>query len=352
MCEVWQRDLLEAVVDPAIPAQRFQLQVRELEKVIECFPFRIPRYYWSLIEEKFDPIYLQCIPDYRELIGNENLLVDPLGEDVHSPHPLVVHRYPDRCLLLAGTECAMHCRFCTRKRRFCRGVQMGKSDLDQALEYIRSRDEIRDVLISGGDPLLLPDETLEYLLRNLKQIRHLDLIRIGSRAVCTLPSRVTENLCQMLKKYQPIYMNVHFNHPRELTVESERALNMLADAGVVLGNQTVLLRNVNDNPEVLRELFYGLLRNRVKPYYLHQCDLVYGIEHFRTPLACGVDIMQQLRGWCSGMAIPHFAVDLPGGGGKVELAPEYLVRKDADGRGYMFRNYRGELFHYPEVEEA
>ena len=347
--EKWKQILSRAMTDPAEAARRFGVPEQPLRRAAEKFPFRISPHYLSLIREAGDPLYRQCVPDERELVPAPELLEDPLGEEAHSPAPCVVHRYRDHCLLLVSGECATYCRFCTRKRRCgCggRGAD-SRAELAAGIAYIGAHREIRDVLVSGGDPLLLDDGELETVLRELRAIRHVEIIRIGSRIPCMLPERVTRDLCRRLKKFHPLYMNVHFNHPAELAPPALEALGRLADAGVVLGSQTVLLRGVNDDPEVLRKLMEGLLAARVRPYYLLQMDLVRGGEHFRTPLETGIGIVDALRGHTSGLAVPHFIVDLPGGRGKVELVPQYLLRKE--GRRVIFRNHLGEECVYPEV---
>ncbi len=339
--EKWKQLLSRAMTDPAEAARHFGVPEAPLRRAAEKFPLRISPHYLSLIREPGDPLYRQCVPDERELAPG--LLDDPLGEEAHSPVPCVVHRYHDHCLLLVSGECATYCRFCTRKRR----CGCARAELAAGIAYIAAHREIRDVLVSGGDPLLLDDGELEAVLREVRAIGHVEIIRIGTRIPCMLPERLTRNLCRMLKKYHPLYMNVHFNHPDELSAPALDALERLADAGVVLGSQTVLLRGVNDDPEVMRKLMEGLLAARVRPYYLLQMDLVRGGGHFRTPLETGVAIIDALRGHTSGLAVPHFIVDLPGGRGKVELVPQYLLRKE--GKRVIFRNHRGEECVYPEV---
>jgi lysine 2,3-aminomutase len=349
--ERWQRELADTLTDPAELAARFGVDPGPLARVARVFPLKISRYYLSLIERPGDPIWRQCVPDPAELAESGDLMRDPLGEEGSSPAPNLVHRYPDHCLLLVSGTCATHCRFCTRKRKFagCCGAIDG-GNLEPAFRYIASHGEIRDVLVSGGDPLLLADDALETILRRLRSIPHVEIVRIGTRAPCTLPSRVTPRLARMLRRYHPLYLNLHFNHPKELTDASRRALARLADAGIPLSSQTVLLRGVNDSPEVLKELFEGLLRSRVRPYYLFQCDLVFGTEHFRTKLSEGPAMLRTLRGHTSGMAIPHFGLDLPGGGGKVALAESPLVGQK--GNTLSFRNFAGQLFDYPDLAEG
>lgn len=349
--EKWQNSLRRALTDPGELARRFGVPGAPLRRAAAVFPLRISPHYLSLLREPGDPLYRQCVPDERELDPAPGLLVDPLGEEARSPAPCIVHRYHDHCLFLVSGECATYCRFCTRKRRFlCGGAgSPSRSELAAGIAYIAAHPEIRDVLVSGGDPLLLEDGELDAILTALFAIPHVELVRIGTRVPCMLPERVTRNLCRMLKKHKPLYVNVHFNHPVELAEAALEALDKLADAGAVLGCQTVLLRGVNDDPAVMKRLMEKLLAARVRPYYLLQMDLIQGGGHFRTPLAAGVEIIDALRGHTSGLGVPHFIVDLPGGGGKVELVPQYLRRRE--GNTLIFRNHRGEEWQYPELPE-
>jgi len=272
---------------------------------------------------------------------------DPLEEDLMSPVPHLVHRYPDRVLLMVTNQCPIYCRFCTRKRLVGKPGFLKKGELDRAIAYLREHPEVRDVILSGGDPLLLPDHLMERTLKALRTIPHLELIRLGSRVPGTLPERITPKLCEIIKKYHPIYMNLHFNHPDELTPAVKAACGMLADAGVPLGAQTVLLKGVNDDPEVMKRLVHQLLLARVKPYYLYQADLTKGTNHFRTTVETGLNIIKALQGHTSGMAVPHFVIDAPGGGGKIPLLPsDYLIHMDDDGA--LLRNYENKTFHYPQ----
>ena len=346
--ERWKTSLLRSGAALRAAARKFDFPEEAVRRLESVFPLCVSPHYLSLIREKGDPIWLQCIPDLRELEGSPALLDDPLGEETHVIGPGVVKRYPDRCMLYVSNDCAMHCRFCTRKRLFRHATPVSELDLDAAIDTIRRHPEIRDVLVSGGDPLLLDDDRLDDILARLRAIPHVEIIRIGTRVPCALPERVTPRLARMLRRHAPLFVNVHFNHPRELAPEAVRALGRLADAGIPLGSQTVLLRGVNDDPDTLRELFTGLLKARVRPYYLFQCDLVYGTEHFRVPIDRGLDIMRALRCHVSGLAIPHYVVDLPRGKGKVPLSPNYLVRRD--GSMWTFRNYLGERCEYPDVE--
>lgn len=348
--ERWQKSLLQTEDALTEVARRFDLDLDRLQRVAQAFRFRVSPYYLSLIQEKGDPIFLQCIPDERELDDDPNLLQDPLGEETHALCPGVVKRYPDRCMLYVANECATYCRFCTRKRLTgcaSHGHIPTPEALEAAYATIASHPEIRDVLVSGGDPFLLPDAELDTILTRLRAIPHVEIIRIGTRTPCTLPERITPKLARMLKKHHPLFVNVHFNHPRELTPEATRALARLADAGIPLGSQTVLLKGVNDDAETLKALMLGLLRARVRPYYLFHCDLIYGTSHFRVPIAKGLELIRSLRSFTSGLAVPHYVIDLPNGYGKVPLSPDYLEQRD--GTHLVFRNYLGELCPYPDI---
>ncbi|PLX85422.1 MAG: lysine 2,3-aminomutase [Desulfuromonas sp.] len=345
MVEAWQRQLKESLTDAAQLAERFAVEVDVLQAVIERYPMRITPYYFNLIEQADDPIWRQCVPDPAELA--EGGLVDPLAEESLSPVPAVIHRYPDRVVLLASNNCASYCRFCTRKRKVgCATHGVSFREQRDGIAYIAETPQIRDVILSGGDPLLLPDVVLRDLLERIHAIPHVETIRIGTRMPTTLPQRITVELCAVLKRFHPLFINTHFNHPRELTVEAVEACGRLADAGISLGNQTVLLKGVNDHPETIAQLFRGLLKMRVRPYYLHQMDLTSGTAHFRTPLQTGLDIMRALRGPVSGMASPHYVVDLPGGKGKVPLQPEYL---DRSGTMPGIWTPDGERVSYPDI---
>lgn len=316
--------------------------------VIQRYPLRINPYYLSLIKKAGLPLYLQAVPSPSELdIGA--CIADPLAEELLSPVPGIVHKYPDRVLFLVTSQCALYCRFCTRKRHVGRATMPGgsQSSIAAGLDYIRRTPAIKEVLLSGGDPLLLDDNQLDKLLGALRSIPSLEIIRIGSRAPCTLPMRITPKLCRILKRYHPLYLNTHFNHPAELTAEAEQACNRLADAGIPLGCQTVLLKGVNDSAATLSSLLRGLLRMRVKPYYLFQADLTSGTDHFRTTTGKGLAIMRELIGHLSGMAVPTYALDAPGGGGKIPLLPDYL---EEHGPVLRFISYRGEPCSYPETE--
>jgi len=341
--EPWKLALRQSVTDVEQLAERFDFDPSPLVTVAARYPLRISPYYYGLIEQIGDPIWKQCVPDVCEL--NDDGVDDPLSEDDLSPLPTVIHRYPDRVIFYVSGSCASYCRFCTRKRKVgCGDCSVSFRDLRLGIDYIAANENIRDVIFSGGDPLLLPDSVLHDLLQRIYAIPHVEIIRIGSRVPVTLPERITEKLCRMLKPFAPLYLNTHFNHPRELTAASGEACARLVDAGIVLGNQTVLLRGVNDNPAIIRELFLGLLRLRVRPYYLHQMDLVRGANHFRTTVDTGLEIMRALRGTVSGLAIPNYVIDLPGGKGKVELLPEYVERR---GDVMLIRAGDGSAVEYP-----
>jgi lysine 2,3-aminomutase len=341
----WKKILQNSVNSPAELTSHFKFDNTVLEATCASFPMRINPYYLGLIQSKNDPLWKQAVPDPMEL--NDSICIpDPLAEENLSPVPNLVHKYPDRVLFLVTSECAMYCRFCTRKRKVgTPSMLITEETIDAGINYIRDNKEIREVLISGGDPLMLSDTKLDAILTRLRAIPTVEVIRIGTRMVCTLPMRVTKELAEMLKKHHPLYINTHFNHPRELTTEANHACSLLADAGIPLGCQTVLLKGVNDDPLILKELFLGLLRMRVKPYYLFQGDLTKGTNHFRTHTQSGIKIMRQLIGNISGMAIPTFALDAPGGKGKIPLTPDYILSSTNE---LTFRNYYGKICSYPE----
>ncbi len=296
------------------------------------------------------PVRMQAIPSVEELLTTEYDLEDPLHEDSDSPVPGLTHRYPDRVLLLATNECSMYCRHCTRKRKVGEEESgISWSDIHEGIKYIKSNENVRDVLISGGDPFLLSTRKLEKIISAIRKIPHVEIIRIGTRTPVVMPMRIDNELISMLKKYHPIWINTHFNHPREITPEASRALTDLANAGIPLGNQTVLLRGVNDCPVIMKQLVQKLVKNRVRPYYLYQCDLSHGIEHFRTPVSKGIEILEMLIGHTSGYAIPTFVVDAPGGGGKIPLQPNYLL--SYSNRKTILRNYEGVICVYTEPED-
>lgn len=346
MKRCWQAVLGDSFVSPEELAEKFNLDLTALSAVTALYPFRITRHYFNLIREQGDPVWRQAIPDTKELLG-AGQLADPLNENGLSPIPGLIHRYPDRVVWLVANSCAVYCRFCMRKRQVgCTGGETGSASFDEALRYIRENPAIRDVILSGGDPLLLDDSPLEQILAALRQIPHVEIIRIGTRIPVTFPERITAELCRIIQRYHPVYLNTHFNHPREITTASRTACAMLADAGIQLGNQTVLLAGVNDTPAVIAELCKKLLTIRVRPYYLHQMDLVKGTAHFRTSVQSGLEIMEKLRGHVSGLAVPYYVIDLPEGKGKVPLLPG----QQASASGvYRFRTYTGEMVEYRDV---
>ena len=311
----------------------------------------ITPYYLSLIDpdDPYDPVRRQAVPTAAELHQSKADLLDPLHEDADSPAPGLTHRYPDRVLLLITDQCSMYCRHCTR-RRFAGQHDAGLpvDQVDVAIEYIRSHPEVRDVLLSGGDALLVSDERLEYIIKKLLAIPHVEIVRIGSRTPVVLPQRITPGLCDMLKKYHPIWLNTHFNHPNEITAESAAACARLADAGIPLGNQSVLLAGVNDCVHVMKKLVNELVKIRVRPYYIYQCDLSMGLEHFRTPVSKGIEIIEALRGHTSGFCVPTFVVDAPGGGGKTPVMPNYVISQSP--HKVILRNYEGVITTYTEPE--
>ncbi|UMZ75138.1 lysine 2,3-aminomutase [Natranaerofaba carboxydovora] len=309
----------------------------------------ITPYYASLMDKDNPscPIRLQAIPSSLEVDRSKHDLEDPLHEDTDSPVPGITHRYPDRVLFLVTDQCSMYCRHCTRRRIAGTTDNIRPSEeLNNAIEYIKKTPEIRDVLISGGDGLLIPDEKLEELIKKLREISHVEIIRIGTRTPVVMPQRITEDLVSILKKYHPIWVNTHFNHPKEITEEAKNAITKLADAGIPLGNQSVLLNGVNNCPHIMKDLVHELTKIRVRPYYLYQCDLSQGIEHFRTPVSTGIEIIESLRGHTSGFCVPTFVVDAPGGGGKIPVSPQYLISQSSD--KVILRNYEGVIASYQE----
>jgi lysine 2,3-aminomutase len=344
----WQQVLREGVDNLEKLAERFGddvIDVEALEPAFDNFQMRLTPAVLEQIKEVGDPMWRQYVPTVEELDIQDGM-IDSLDEDADSPVPNITHRYPDRALFLVSPVCASYCRFCTRRRKVGDPEKIPLNQYESAFEYIRSHPEIRDVIMSGGDPMMLSDRRLEYLFQNLRAIPHVEIIRIGSRITSHLPERITPEFCEMVKKYHPIYMNTHFNHPSELTPAAVAALGRLADAGVPLGCQTVLLRGVNDDPAIMKELMQKLLKARVRPYYIYMADQVAGGEHFRTQVQKGLEIVQALRGWTSGLAVPHFVIDAPGGGGKVPLLPEYVEEINDD--EVIFRNYAGERYVYKQ----
>lgn len=306
--------------------------------------------YWASLMDPDDPncpLRRQAIPTVAESHIGPHEMRDPCAEDRDSPADFLVHRYPDRVLLLSTEQCAMYCRHCTRRRLVGDKKETNNPNkFDKAIEYIRSNRKIRDVLISGGDPLMLEDDVLEGLIQKVRAVPHVEFLRIGTRVPVSLPQRITPAFVSMLKKYSPLFVSIHFNHPREVTRRCKVACDMLADSGIPLGSQTVLLKGINDRPYIMRKLLHELLRIRVRPYYIYQCDPVKGTQHFRTPVAVGINIIEKLRGHTSGYAVPTYVIDGPGGGGKIPVGPNYVLSQ-AKGK-YVLRNYKGKIYTYLE----
>lgn len=333
---------------------KFSPEEREkLNKTNEKFPLSITPYYLSLIDKdniQNDPVCKQAFLNERELIVSKSEMSDPLAEDQDSPVPGITHRYPDRVLFLVSNICAMYCRHCTRKRKVGDVDSIpNKEQIMLGLDYIRNHPEVRDVLLSGGDPFLLSDSYLDWILEELSKIPTVQVIRIGTRIPVVLPYRVTDNLVNVLKKYKNLWINTHFNHPQEVTTSAKIATAKLSDVGIPLGNQTVLLAEVNDCPKIIKALVHRLVENRIRPYYLYQCDLSEGLTHFRTPIGKGIEIMESLIGHTSGFAVPTYVVDAPAGGGKIPITPNYLVSWSTN--KVVLRNYEGVICSYQEPLE-
>ena len=347
---------LSTVDDIAKVVNLTEKERAEIEKVIGGFRVGITPYYASLMDpdDPTDPVRMQAVPTLLEMHRSPADDADPLHEDADSPAPGLTHRYPDRVLFLITDQCSMYCRHCTRRR--LAGETDGarsREDIDACIAYIKKTPEVRDVLLSGGDALLVEDDTLEYIISELRKIDHVEIVRIGSRTPVVMPMRITDKLVNMLKKYHPIWLNTHFNHPQEITADAKEALRKLADAGVPLGNQSVLLRGINDDKSLMMDLVHELVLNRVRPYYIYICDLSVGIEHFRTTMAKGLEIMEGLRGHTSGYCVPTFVIDAPGGGGKTPVMPQYVISETPD--KIILRNYEGVITTYtqprlPEVK--
>jgi lysine 2,3-aminomutase len=319
----------------------------------DLLPLRITPYYASLIAESgvLQPLRRTVIPSVEEMTISPGEASDPLNEEHDSPLPNIVHRYPDRLLLLATGFCSTYCRYCTRSHKVAKEDKMhfSMSHMEPSFQYIENHTEIRDVLLSGGDPLTMSDRMLEQILSRLKSIPHIEFIRIGTKVPAVIPQRITTSLTAILRRFHPLYLSIHFTHPDELTPEVKEACTRLADAGIPLGSQTVLLKGVNDNVETMKKLMHGLLKIRVRPYYIYQCDPIPGSKHFRTPIEKGLEIIQGLRGFTSGYAVPAYVIDAPGGGGKIPLLPEYYLGREGD--NVLLRNYEGKIFRYPDHKE-
>lgn len=341
----WQEILRQSLANAKEIAEKTGIKEEEIRAVIKSYPAKINPYYLSLIKKKNDPIWKQCMPNIEELEDSVGL-DDPLHEEGEVPG--ITHRYPDRVLFIVTNQCAMYCRFCTRKRKVGDPNKDVKwEDLQKGLDYIREHKEVRDVVLSGGDPLLMDTKKLEKIIKAVRSIKHVEIIRIGTRVPCVLPQRIDKELCETLKKYHPIYVNTHFNHPDEITEEAKEGCEMLADAGIPLGNQSVLLRGVNDNAETLKELFKKLLTIRVKPYYLYQADMTKGTNHFRTKVEEGIEIIGKIIGHTSGLCVPHYIVDGPGG--KTPVLPPYLQYIDEE--IVILKNFQGKKYMYKQPQE-
>ena len=343
----WKTILSHSITSPLDLPASMEVDRGLLQEVAARYPMRINPYYLGLVKRKGDPIYRQCIPDIRE-ISDEAGVEDPLNEEGASPVPGLTHRYPDRVLFLVSSGCAMYCRFCNRKRKVGSPSMVSEKSIREGLSYIRGHREIRDVLLSGGDPLLLSNRELHCILTDLRATPHVEIIRIGTGVPCTLPQRITPQLARILGAFKPLYINTHFNHPDEISKAAALACGRLVDAGIPLGCQTVLLRGVNDDPGVKKRLMQKLLTIRVRPYYLFLADPAKGTSHFWTPLDRGLEIISALQGHTSGLCVPHFAVDLLGGGGKVPLLPEYVVQRDS--HALVARNYAGKTYRHPVLD--
>ncbi len=347
----WQnRNRVRTLADLARMIELSDEESEAIKRHTGALPVGITPYYASLLDQKNASQGLRrtIVPVLGEYLTSRGENEDPLGEDTHSPVPGLVHRYPDRVLLLVTNFCSVYCRYCTRARMVGAAGERSvrKGDIEQALDYIERTKAVRDVLISGGDPLSLDDDRLEYILKRLQKIRHVEFIRIGSKQPVVQPMRITPELTRILKRCHPLWMSLHFTHPDELTPEVAEACSRLADAGIPLGSQTVLLKDVNDDIDTLKTLMHGLLRNRVKPYYLYQCDPISGSAHFRTPVSKGVELIRGLRGHTTGYAVPTFVVDAPNGGGKIPISPDYVSGYDGD--DLLLQSYDGGTYRYPD----
>ncbi len=351
----WRWQLRNRIDDPAALAAYFALTPDEREGLAatgELFRIGTTPYYLSLADRThpFCPVRMQIVPTVHETRRSPGEVEDPLGEDAASPAPGLTHRYPDRVLLLALNRCAIYCRHCNRRRMVGHEVHsIAREDVDAALEYIRSNKRVKDVLISGGDPFTLTTDKLEWVISEVRKIPHVDIIRIGTRVPVCLPMRVDDELARMLSRYHPLYVNTHFNHPKEITPEARRACERLADAGIPMGNQTVLLRRVNSSVRTMRRLLRDLLKMRVRPYYLFLGDPALGTDHLRTPVGAGIELMEAIRGHMSGMAVPNLVIDVPGGGGKIPVGPNYILSHGVD--RVVVRNFEGKVVTYHEPRE-
>ncbi len=341
----WRSILAESMTSADCLARYLPIDQDAVDRVIRKFPMRINPYFLSVIYAAGAPLWRQAVPDSAELAEDSALAPDPLSEDPQSPVPNLIHRYPDRVVFMISNQCAMYCRHCMRKRRVGRNQRVTRDSVGQGMAYIREHPAVKEVILSGGDPLLISDEWLTEILSQLRNMGHVDLLRVHSRAPCTLPQRITPALTHLLAEYPPLYLNIQFNHPAEMTPAAAAACRRLVDAGIPLGSQTVLLKGVNDDAETMMHLMRTLLKNRIRPYYLHHADPVEGTQHFRTRIETGLHIMRELRGRIAGMGVPQYMIDLPGGGGKIPLLPEYI--KQVSAHKLVVKNYKGEVFEYP-----
>jgi lysine 2,3-aminomutase len=347
---VWQASLQDAVTTVQQLGDRFGAQHFDppaIGQAIDAFNLRITEEVLQHVKAPGDAFWIQYVPAPEEN-DVQNGVADSLAEDRDSPVPNITHRYPDRVLFLASPVCAAYCRFCTRRRKVGDPEKIPLDQFDAAFEYIQTHPAIRDVILSGGDPLMLSDRRIEYFLKNLRAIPHVEIIRLHTRIPSHLPERITRDLCRIIRRYHPVYVNVHVNHPDELTPAARRALSRLADAGCPLGCQTVLLKGVNDDVVVMKRLMQELLKCRVRPYYLYQADVIAGAEHLRTSIDKGLEIIEALRGWTSGLAVPQYVIDAPGGGGKIPLLPNYV--REVTATHIVLRNYAGQTYRYPLVD--
>ncbi len=351
----WRWQQRHAIRD--IPTLEKVIEISEeehdhLSQTLRKFKMAITPYYAALMDKRNRkcPVRMLAVPVLDELFVSPSDMSDPLDEDVDSPAPGLTHRYPDRALLLATLECSMYCRHCTRRRIVGDSAEkLKKDELQEAFDYIRNTPSIRDVVVSGGDPLVLSDERLDYILGELRNIDHVEIIRIGTRMPVVLPQRITDEFCEMIKKHHPVYVNTHFNHPKEITEDARVACEKLSYAGASLGNQAVLIKGVNDCPNIMKKLVHELLKIRVRPYYIYQCDLSEGISHFRTSVSKGIEIIENLRGHTSGLAVPTFVVDAPGGGGKIPVMPNYLITQN--NKRVVLRNFEGVIATYTQPDQ-
>jgi len=350
----WQfQNIIRTISDLKKVINIDEKEEKNLNDCLKLFKMGITPYYATLMDKEYKrcTIRLQAVPTIKELKNDLEDHDDPLHEDIDSPVAGITHRYPDRVLFMTTHICSMYCRHCTRRRMVgSKDIHLSKKMIDSCIKYIKEHREIRDVLLSGGDPLSMENDSLEYILKQLREINHVEIIRIGSRMPVVLPQRITDSLADMIKKYHPIYLNTHFNHPKEITFEAQKACARLADAGIQLGNQTVLLRDINDCPFIMKKLMHDLLMIRVKPYYIYQCDLSKGISHFRTSITKGMEIIENLRGHTTGMAVPTFVVDAPGGGGKIPIMPNYILSQSD--RRFALRNHEGVITTYTQPEDV